>query len=30
MPWAFVPGDLRYTRKLPSTVGVEGLPDEMW
>jgi hypothetical protein len=30
MPWELVPADLRYTWKRPSTVGVDGLPDEMW
>ena len=30
MPLAFVPGDLRYTLKRPSTVGVAGAPEDMW
>ena len=28
MPWEFVPGSRRWKRKLPNTVGVEGLPEE--
>ena len=30
MPCAFVPIDLRYTRKRPITVGRRGAPDDMW
>ena len=28
MPCEFVPGSRRWKRKLPNTVGVDGLPDE--